>query len=69
MRKRDRKSVHIINHLQCAFFLQNTGHPSVYGQITSQGGREERELKATDGFEIESFDEVKRSFTAEYRMD
>ena len=39
-------------------FLQNTGSASVYGEITSHGKREEKELKATDGFEIESFDQV-----------
>jgi hypothetical protein len=38
--------------------LQNTGSPSVYGEIRSQGEREEKELNATDGFEIESFDKV-----------
>lgn len=39
-------------------FLQNKGSPSVYGEITSRGEREEKELNATDGFEIESFDKV-----------
>jgi hypothetical protein len=43
---------------QSQLSLQNTGSPSVYGEIRSQGEREEKELNATDGFEIESFDKV-----------
>ncbi len=41
-------------------FLQNTGSPSVYGEISSRGEKEEKKLNATDGFEIESFDKVQR---------
>ncbi|CAB3977478.1 proteasomal ATPase-associated factor 1 [Paramuricea clavata] len=40
------------------------GSPSVYGEISSHGERQEKELNATDGFEIESFD--KRSITIKY---
>jgi hypothetical protein len=45
-----------LHHFKC--FLQNTGSPSVYGEISSHGERQEKELNATDGFEIESFDKV-----------
>ena len=44
-------------------FLQNKGSPSVYGEITSRGEREEKELNATDGFEIESFDKVLQQYS------
>lgn len=43
---------------QIISLFQNAGSPSVYGEITSHGGREEKEFRATNGFEIESFDKV-----------
>ena len=55
--------------ISCIISLfQNAGSPSVYGEITSHGEREEKELRATNGFEIESFDKVNNVFFGKYFM-